>query len=74
MHVGLQIVSASNEVVVSITENTLLCTTPSFEALTVCDIVLFANAHGREIDWIRILQQCREIHADLFTAALFQIG
>ena len=40
----------------------------------VCDIVLFANAYGREIDWIRILQQCREIHADLFTAALFQIG
>ena len=40
----------------------------------VCDIVLFANAYGKEIDWIRILQQCREIHADLFTAALFQIG
>lgn len=40
----------------------------------VCDIVLFANAYGKEIDWIRILQQCREIHADLFTAALFHIG
>lgn len=40
----------------------------------VCDIVLFANAYGKEIDWIRILQQCREIHADLFAAALFQIG
>ena len=40
----------------------------------VCDIVLFANAYGKEIDWIRILQQCREIHADLFTAVLFQIG
>lgn len=40
----------------------------------VCDIILFVNAYGKEIDWIRILQQCREIHADLFTAALFQIG
>ena len=40
----------------------------------VCDIVLFANAYGKEIDWIRILNQCREIHADLFTAALFRIG
>ena len=24
--------------------------------------------------WIRILRQCREIHADVFTAALFRIG
>ena len=40
----------------------------------VCDIVLFANHYGKEIDWIRILWQCREIHADLFTAALFRIG
>lgn len=40
----------------------------------VCDIVLFANAYGREIDWIQVLEQCRQIHAELFTAALFQIG
>lgn len=40
----------------------------------VCDIVLFANAHGGEIAWSVILEQCREIHAELFTAALFQIG
>ncbi|MGN1014466.1 MAG: nucleotidyltransferase family protein [Butyricicoccus sp.] len=40
----------------------------------VCDIVLFANAYGRQIDWARVLRQCREIHADLFSAALFQIG
>ena len=40
----------------------------------VCDMVLFANAYGKEIDWNRILQQCREIHADVFTAALFRIG
>ena len=40
----------------------------------VCDIVLFADAYGQEIDWGRIEKQCREIHADLFAAALFQIG
>ena len=40
----------------------------------VCDIVLFANAYGEQIDWIRLLENCREIHADLFAAALFRIG
>ncbi len=40
----------------------------------VCDIVLFANTYGTEIDWELVLKQCREIRADLFTAALFRIG
>lgn len=40
----------------------------------VCDVTLFANAYGREIDWLKILRQCREIHADVFAAVLFQIG
>lgn len=40
----------------------------------VCDIVMFANAYGQEIDWQRMLLQCREIHADKFAAALFRIG
>lgn len=40
----------------------------------VCDIVLFANTYGAQIDWVRVLENCREIHAELFTAALFQIG
>ena len=40
----------------------------------VCDIVLFANAYGQQIAWNRVLENCREIHADLFAAALFQIG
>ena len=40
----------------------------------VCDIILFANAHGREVDWQQVLNNCREIHADLFAAALFRIG
>lgn len=40
----------------------------------VCDIILFANEYGDAIDWEKILRQCREIHADLFAAALFAIG
>ena len=40
----------------------------------ICDITLFANTYGRDIDWMLILEQCQEIHADLFAAVLFQIG
>ena len=40
----------------------------------VCDIILFANEYGYVIDWEKVLRQCREIHADLFAAALFAIG
>lgn len=40
----------------------------------VCDIILFANRYGSEIDWKLVRRQCREIHAELFTAALFRIG
>ena len=40
----------------------------------VCDMVLFANEYGKEIDWLRILKQCREIHAEKFAVAIFEIG
>ena len=40
----------------------------------VCDICLYANAHGAEIDWQPVLDRCAEIHADRFAAALFRIG
>lgn len=40
----------------------------------VCDIIMMANAYGREIDWLSILSQTKMIHAELFTAAVFQIG
>lgn len=40
----------------------------------VCDLCLYANAYGAEIDWNIIQTQCKEIHADIFTAALFRIG
>lgn len=40
----------------------------------VCDIVLYANAYGAQIDWEKIVTQCQEIHADAFAAAVFRIG
>lgn len=40
----------------------------------VCDITLYANAYGKYINWYQILEQCREINAELFAAALFRIG
>ena len=40
----------------------------------VCDITMFANAYGKEIDWQMLFNQCREIRADKFMAALFKIG
>lgn len=40
----------------------------------VCDIVLFANRYGKDIEWMKVLRQCTEINADLFAAALLSIG
>ena len=40
----------------------------------VCDIALFANAYGGEIDWLKLLQQCREIQGEKFAAAVFKIA
>ncbi|MBP3522476.1 MAG: nucleotidyltransferase family protein [Clostridia bacterium] len=40
----------------------------------VCDIVLFAGCYGQEIDWTGVLENCREIRADQFAAALLKIG
>lgn len=40
----------------------------------VCDIIMYANKYGRQIDWMLILKNCKEINADKFAAALFQIG
>ena len=40
----------------------------------VCDIVMFANAYGKEIEWQKLLENCKEIRADKFTAAIFKIG
>ena len=40
----------------------------------VCDMILFADAYGKEIDWKYIRRSCRQVHAETFTAALFDIG
>ncbi len=40
----------------------------------VCDIVLFASAYGKDIDWKKIEANCRKIRAFLFAAAIFRIG
>ncbi len=40
----------------------------------VCDMMLYANAYGPEIDWQRVLDGCRAIRAEKFAAALFAIG
>lgn len=40
----------------------------------VCDIALFANAWGGEIDWNLVLEQCRSIRAGRFAGALLKIA
>lgn len=40
----------------------------------VCDIVLYANAYGAQIDWDYVLHSCQAAHAHLFAASLFQLG
>ena len=40
----------------------------------VCDMVLFGNAFGAQIDWEYVRQKCRGMRADKFAAALFAIG
>ena len=45
-----------------------------FGVRPICDIVLFANTYGSLIDWERVLNCCKEIHAEKLIAAAFQIG
>lgn len=40
----------------------------------VCDMILYANRWGKQVDWLRLLEQCRSIRAEKFAAALFRIG
>lgn len=40
----------------------------------VCDMILFANAYGSQIDWRYVFEKTRGIRAEKFAAALFQIG
>ena len=40
----------------------------------VCDLILFANHYGAEVDWEYVLECCRSIRAERFAAGLFRIG
>lgn len=40
----------------------------------VCDIIMFSKKYGRQIDWTKILSNCKEGNADKFAFASFQIG
>lgn len=40
----------------------------------VCDIALFANEYGSQIDWNVLRKQCKMIHTEQFASALFKIG
>lgn len=40
----------------------------------VCDMILFANRFGSQIDWEYVLDRCRMIRAEQFAAGLFRIG
>ena len=40
----------------------------------VCDMGLFANAYGAQIDWAYVLEKLRALRAEKFAAALFEIA
>ena len=40
----------------------------------VCDMMLFANHYDSQIDWPYIFEKCQSLHAEVFAAALLQIG
>lgn len=40
----------------------------------ICDILLFARTYGSRIDWKEVYDHCKEIRADVLTAAFVEIG
>ena len=43
-----------------------------FGVRQVLDIALWARKFGGDVDWTLLQSQCREVHADVFAAAVFQ--
>ena len=39
----------------------------------VCDMSVFANAYGSEIDWDMLFALCESVHGDVFARSLFEI-
>lgn len=40
----------------------------------ICDIALYGNAYGPEIDWAQIYSWCKDLRAEKFAAALLKIA
>ena len=40
----------------------------------VCDMVLFANTYGAQVDWGYVQKKCKGFRAERFAAAIFAIG
>lgn len=40
----------------------------------ICDIVMFADTYGSQVDWSKIMRQCQEIRAVGFCRGIFAIG
>ena len=40
----------------------------------VCDIVLFANAYGEDVDWEYVYERCQEMNAEKIVATMFKMG
>lgn len=40
----------------------------------MCDIIMFANHFGNEIDWDHIMEAARDLHLEKFAVAIFKIG
>ncbi len=40
----------------------------------ICDMVMFANVHGRDIDWNRIMKALKNIQGEVFWVNLVDIG
>ena len=45
-----------------------------FGVRQVCDIALYANAYGTQIDWTSVRTGCRSIRAERFAAAVFRVA
>lgn len=40
----------------------------------ICDLVMYANRYGSQIDWIQVHQGCQDMGAEKFALAMFRIG
>lgn len=48
--------------------------TGGFGIRQVCDMAMFANRYGKEIDWLHLLKTCERLHVGTFAASLMALG